>query len=98
MITGDFTFHKIFKYMILLVIIIMTAFIIFNEDGLLKYFSLKKEVNELEIRIDAAQKKIDDMLEEIDSLKGDLYKIEKVAREKYLMRGPKEKLIQIKEK
>lgn len=95
---GDNKFGKFTGYLVVLVIILLAAFLVFNENGLLKYLSLKNQVQALQVRIDSAQLKIDKMHAQIDSLKTDMIKIEKVAREKFLMRFPNEKLIQIKEK
>ncbi|MCF8267543.1 MAG: septum formation initiator family protein [Ignavibacteriales bacterium] len=80
------------------IFLIVLALLAFNENGLIKYFSLKSSVNELQEEIAQREKKIEDMKKEIDSLKTNPNKKEEVAREKYLMRKPGEKIIIVKEK
>lgn len=73
----------------------MLAFMTFNDDGLLKYNRLKGELNQANERIKDAENQILMLEAEIDSLEHSLIKIEKVAREKYMMLGENEKVLEI---
>ncbi len=73
----------------------LIAFLFFNDYGLLKYFRLKNEIEALNIQIVATDNKIKELSMEIDSLLINDYKIEKVARERYMMLDENEKAIQV---
>lgn len=72
-------------------------FMYFNTDGLNKYFSLKNNLKQLEQQIKDADNEISRLNLEIDSLRTSLIKIEKVAREEYMMLKPNEKVLEIDE-
>lgn len=69
------------------VIIIMAIliFFFFYEFGFMKYFQLRRENKVLQEHVAEIEKKNQKMKAEIDSLKFNDAKIEKVAREKYNM-------------
>ncbi len=90
-----FKFKKLLYLVILLIIIF---FLFFNEYGVIRYLKIKGEISDLNSRIENAQKKIDSLHSEIDSLNNNLYKIEKVAREKYHMLGKNEQALKIEKK
>ncbi len=77
------------------VILFLILFLLFNENGLLKYFSLKQKVNEIENEIKSTQSQIENHNKEIDSLKNSELKIEQVAREKYNMHKTDEKAFKL---
>jgi cell division protein FtsB len=85
---------------ILLVIILVTTFsyLLFNENGFLKYLKMKNELQLLNEDIRKAEEKIESLDAEIDSLKTSKAKIEKVAREKFDMMKKNEKVFKIEEK
>ncbi|MFA8342893.1 MAG: septum formation initiator family protein [Rhodothermaceae bacterium] len=85
-------------YLFLGVIGILSLYLVFNDDGLIQYLSLKSEVEAIESEIEKIDEKIARLEKEIDSLKNDPIKLEKIARKKYYMKLKNEKLIQIKEK
>lgn len=78
--------------------VVILAFLIFNENGILKYLEVKDRVEALEKQINISEEQIQKIKEEIDSLKTDTYKIEKTAREKYNMKRPLEKGLDVKVK
>jgi len=84
------------RYLIFaIVVIIFSAFIVFNETGLIKYIKLKSKYSELQYKTDSLKVNIDKLKAEIDSLKTNEGKIEKIAREKFNMKNPNEKVIKI---
>ena len=86
---------KMYTGLILALLIIMLAFMAFNDDGLIKYKRLKGELELANKRIKDADNEILMLEAEIDSLKHSLIKIEKVAREEYMMLGENEKVLEI---
>ncbi|MFA3782750.1 septum formation initiator family protein [Melioribacteraceae bacterium 4301-Me] len=85
------------RLIILLLLFVAIIFLMFNDNGILKYVKTKAEVNNLETQI----KKYDDSLavvsKQIDSLKNNKFMIEKVAREKYRMKKKNEKVLKVEE-
>ena len=84
------TKNKILKisYIIFALIIITLLFI--NDNGVVKYFTLKKEIKELDSNISSSKLQIEKLSAEIDSLKNSDVKIEQVARDKYRMKYDEE--------
>ena len=80
------------------VLLAVLAFMTFNENGLLKYWKMKKELKQLNNEILKSEELIRAMEAEIDSLKTSKNKIEQVAREKYDMIKKNEKVFKIEEK
>jgi cell division protein FtsB len=80
-----------------IIILGIIAFLVFNQNGVLKFFSLRKELNNINLQIKNAEDKIKALEMEIDSLKTSKEKIEKVAREKYHMMNTKERVLKIEE-
>lgn len=73
------------------------AFLFFNENGILKYIKLRNEISNLENEINKTEEKLKQLQTEIDSLQKSDYKIEQVAREKYNMLKPNEKVFRVEE-
>lgn len=82
----------------LLVVILILIFLFVNNKGILKYMDVRQRVKNLEGEIDTSEQKINKIEAEIDSLKTDKFKIEKTAREKYNMKRPHEKGLEVKVK
>jgi len=80
------TIQKVLKIVYAIFILLILVFLFINDNGFIKYFNLKKEITELEQRINNAQLHIDKLNSEIDSLQNNDYKIEQVARDKYRMK------------
>lgn len=71
------------------------GFIIFNDYGLLKYMKLESEVGNLQSEIKNTEQRLNELDGEIDSLKTNLVKIEKIARERYHMLRKNEKAFKV---
>ena len=84
-------------YIYLTAALIVIAFLVFNSDGLLKYFQLNSQITEIEEQIKEVEAKIDSLNKEIELLKSDDKKIEKAARENFNMHKPNEIPIRIEQ-
>jgi cell division protein FtsB len=74
----------------LLMLIPIIFFMLFNTKGVWTRYSLKADQKTLEEKIKIAEETNKFLLKEIDALKTDKNKIEKIAREKYNMKKPGE--------
>lgn len=86
------------RLIILAFFIIALAFLVFNENGILKYVKLRNEINKLDNEIKKTELRLQNLREEIDSLNTKKEKIEKVARERYNMMLPNENALRVEEK
>lgn len=86
-------FPKIVYFIALSIIV---AFLLFNNNGLVKYFLLNSDLDDLQMKIEQANAEIELLDLQIDSLKNSTVKIEKVAREKYRMKYDYEIPIKVK--
>jgi cell division protein FtsL len=88
------------KYIVyFLIILVGLLYVLFNKYGIFKYWKLENQVNELKSKISTIEKQNKILEAEIDSLKKKVpAKIEKIAREKYNMKGKNEQVIRVKEK
>ncbi len=89
--------NRIQKISYVLVAIVIIAILLINDNGVIKYFKLKNDVNHLNETIETTKKEIKELKLEIDSLKTSDSKIEKVAREKYRMKYENETPVEINE-
>jgi len=90
---------KLSFYIFLVLFVIAVVFLFFNENGVFKYAKLQKEVHSMNEQIQKLQDQNKNLQAEIDSLQRKVpAKIEKIAREKYNMKRPGEKSIQVIEK
>jgi cell division protein FtsB len=84
-------------YIIVVVVLIGTLYLLFNNSGIAKYAKVKGELEDLNSRITQLEEENRKLTAEIDSLKRNVpAKIEKIAREKYNMIRPNEKKIEFK--
>ena len=91
--------RKLRVYIFFILFLIAVVFLFFNENGVLKYSKLQSEVNSLNEQIQKLQDQNKSLEAEIDSLQRKVpAKIEKIAREKYGMKRPGEKSIEVIEK
>lgn len=88
----------ILKIIAALIILLAVAFLVFNQNGLIRFFEVRNELKKLEVDIQSAQLKLDSLEKEIDSLKTSKDKIEKVSREKFHMMKKNEKSFLVEEK
>ena len=91
--------RKLRVYIFFILFFVAVVFLFFNEKGVLKYSKLQNEVNSLNEQIQKLQDQNKSLEAEIDSLQRKIpAKIEKIAREKYRMKRPGEKSIEVIEK
>ncbi|MEW6654148.1 MAG: septum formation initiator family protein [Bacteroidota bacterium] len=83
---------------IAILFIAASAFIILNENGLIKYLKVRSELNQMDTEIKNAEEKLKVLEQEIDSLKSSKEKLERVAREKYHMIKKTESVFRVEEK
>ena len=95
----SFKNRKLKVYIFFGLFLVGVVFLFFNEAGILKYVTLQKKVNALNGQINELEEQNKSLEAEIDSLQRKVpAKIERVAREKYGMKRPGEKAIEIIEK
>ena len=68
---------------------------IFDDLGLLKWYSLRKERIRIQYEIDELIQREAQLIEEIDKIKSDDTYLEKIAREKFQMVKPGEKVFRV---
>ena len=84
------------KFKILGILFLIQAFfLIFNEFGLKKWIKLNKTKNHLKTEIQTLLKQQINLQEEIVKLNVDQEYIEKIAREKFMMVKPGEKVFRV---
>lgn len=76
----------------LIILLVLT----FSNQGFYDHYLQKKNLSELEARIDSLKRVNDSLKTEIELLKSNPEKIEKVAREKYGLIKPGEKIYKIR--
>lgn len=92
-----FTKKKILSLFFFISLLLSAIYLFFNENGILKYIKMKNELRKLDEEINRAEEKLHTLEMEIDSLKNNKEKIEKVAREHYHMLKPSEKVLRVDE-
>lgn len=89
---------KIFLFLFLAIFLFGVIYFIFNENGLIKYVKLEKEINSLNEQLKILGEENENLVNEIDSLKKEVpAKIEQIAREKYDMIKEGETTIEVNE-
>ena len=89
---------KIFLFLFLAIFLFGVYYLIFNENGLIKYVKLEKEINSLNEQLKMLEEGNENLMNEIDSLKKEVpAKIEQIAREKYDMIKEGETTIEVNE-
>lgn len=92
------TQKKIVRSSLLLIAIILIFIFIFGDHGLFQLYKLKKEKKEIQKKIELFRKEQELLIEEKNRLENDLKYIEKLAREKYKMAKPGEKVFKVIDK
>lgn len=86
-------------YILTLVVIAALAYLAFNDSGIVAYYKVKTELDTLRNGITTVTQENEQLAREIDSLEKKIpAKIERIAREKYNMSRPGEKVIEVEEK
>ncbi|GAB5465106.1 MAG: hypothetical protein Kapaf2KO_05420 [Candidatus Kapaibacteriales bacterium] len=80
------------RTLLLLVFMVILVFLVFSPSGYLSRFSYSSDIGELEDNIELEKKTSDSLKGKIQALENDLYEIEMVARTKYGMIKPGEKI------
>ncbi|MDA3860596.1 MAG: septum formation initiator family protein [Melioribacteraceae bacterium] len=80
------TKDKTLKIVYIIFAIIAITLLFVNDNGVIKYFSLKTEIKELNEKIESTKFQIEKLNSEIDSLENSDVKIEQVARDRYRMK------------
>lgn len=86
------------KIVYLIILSVIFAVLLFNNNGLVKYIELNNQLDNLKTKIEEANSEIVNLDQQIDSLKNSTVKIETIAREKYRMKYDYEIPIKIKTK
>lgn len=84
------------KHWVTVLLIIFLVFIfVFDKNGLIKRWELNRDISELEDQRDYYIQKIEKDSMMLENLKDDVF-LEKYARERYLMKNPKETIYIVK--
>lgn len=95
----SFIKKKFVLFIFAAIFLVGLAYLFFNDAGILKYMSLKSQIEQVQTRIDSVQQDNRRLEAEIDSLKKKIpAKIERTAREKYNMIRKGETSIKVIEK
>lgn len=81
-----------------IVLVIISTFVLFSNYGLVNRLRLEQRKAELNEEITLRKKSQDSLQKAIERLENDSLEIERLAREKYGMKKPGEKVFIIKEK
>ena len=80
---------------ILLICVTFTAIFLFGDHGLLQLYKLKAEKKKIQSNISELRKEREHLISEKNRLENDLKYIEKLAREKYRMAKPGERVYKV---
>ena len=89
------TQKKFVKGTIFLLVAVLLIIFVFGDHGLLQLHKLKKEKAKIQIHISQLRENRKILMVEKDRLENDLNYIEKIAREKYRMAKPGEKVFKV---
>lgn len=87
---------KLLGIIYLLAVLVILFFLFINDKGIIKYLEVKNRVENLDQQIKKSEQRINKIEAELDSLRTERFKIEKTAREKYNMKRPLEKGLDVK--
>ena len=91
----DETQKKLVRGALSLIGIFMALTFIFGDHGLLQLYKLKKEKNKIQDHISNLREEKEKLVSEKHRLENDIGYIEKLAREKYRMAKPGEKVFKV---
>lgn len=89
---------RVITWIYFVILIFLILFLFFNKYGLLKYLELRSEISTIEQEIERSESQIKDYDSTIQTLKNDDKALEKVAREKFLMKKKNEKVFRFEDK
>ncbi len=89
---------KVNIFIVSTIIIIVLAFIVFSPSGLINRILLNNKQKELTKLINQEKLVQDSLVKSIDQLKNDTLEIERIAREKFGMKRPGERLFLVPKK
>ncbi|MFZ1289483.1 MAG: septum formation initiator family protein [Melioribacteraceae bacterium] len=89
---------RILTWIYFVILIFLVLFLFFNKYGLLKYFELKNEIYSIERQVEKSKNQIKDLDSNINSLRNNDEELEKVAREKFMMKKENEKVFKFEDK
>lgn len=89
--------NKLAKAAAIIFSLLIFAFILFNDYGIVNYLKLKYKLDSINSDIEKVENNISKIEAEIDSLKTSNFKLEKVARERYNMIRKGEKTLIIED-
>ena len=83
------------KWLLITISIFGLGLFIFDDLGLLKWYALRKERMRIQYEIDELVKREANLTQEINKIKSDDIYLEKIAREKFQMVKPGEKVFRV---
>ena len=83
------------KSILVLIVLFGSAIFVFNDIGIFKWIQLKKERYNLQAEIDLLILKEKDLLDELFKIENDSNYIKKIARERFHMVKPGEKIFRV---
>ena len=84
-------------YLITMVLSLFVVVLVFNDFGLITYFKLKNKQNQLDKELQQLLMQQNDLRSEINKLQTDQNYIEQIAREKFMMVKPGERIYRVNE-
>ena len=84
-------------YVFAIACVFFIVVLILNDSGLITYFKLKKEHTGLVEELQSLSMQQNSLMTEINKLQTDSLYIEKIAREKFMMVRPGEKVFRVRE-
>ena len=78
-----------------LIFILGGLFLIFNDMGIIRWYQLRNERNQIKVQIDQLLQNKKTLTVELDHLKNDKEYIKKIAQEKFHMVSPGEKVFRV---
>ena len=88
---------KFTKIILYVVSILIVSYLVFNDNGLIKFLKIRLELNTLNEEIKKTEDELTSLENSIKMIKSNRDTIEKVAREKFNMKSRNEKVIIVNE-
>lgn len=88
---------KFTKIILYVVSVLIVSYLVFNDNGLIKFLKIRSELNTLNEEIKKTEDELTSLENSIKMIKSNRDTIEKVAREKFNMKSRNEKVIIVNE-